>query len=242
MLGVRPADAKAHSLRGSQAGKHDQWAVVNTVFIGARDHVEAGPQAYRLDLEPGSVLTPHFHEVDQYQVVVGGAGRLGKLPLAPVSVHYADRFTPYGPVVAGDSGLTFFTLRVEHAVGSRKMPEEKASLKQAAARAGRTFTTQLEAGGLPLTTGVVRVAGYQDGTEVLRLAMAPDAEGAGPEAEATGGQFYLVLDGEAVVEGNPFGGGSVLWVDPADRPTRLRAGEAGADLLLLQFRPQTDPA
>jgi hypothetical protein len=59
----------------------------------------------------GHVIKPHFHSVDQYQVVVRGVARSGKHPMCSGDFHYADAYTSYGPIVAGEGGLAFFTLR-----------------------------------------------------------------------------------------------------------------------------------
>src|SRR5688572_4110454 len=81
--------------------------VVQDVF-GA--HTEKGPppQGYLAMMAPQSRREPHFHRVNQFQVVVAGEGLIGKHPLHPGAVHYADAFTPYGPIVAGSAGLSFF--------------------------------------------------------------------------------------------------------------------------------------
>src|SRR3954468_22483128 len=81
-------------------------------YIGARvAQVKAGPQVYLVEMEPDTVIEPHFHQVDQFQVMVSGAGMLGRNPAAPILIHYADHSTAYGPIHAGPCGLSFFTVR-----------------------------------------------------------------------------------------------------------------------------------
>ena len=54
---------------------------------------------------------PHFHQADQFQVVVAGHGMLGDREFSDGAVHYTDAYSAYGPIVAGKSGIWWFTLR-----------------------------------------------------------------------------------------------------------------------------------
>ena len=82
------------------------------------------PQAFLVEMpEPGSVIPPHFHREDEFQVVVAGNGSLGKHALEGVAVHFADAYTPYGPIRVGPAGLTFFTLRARADPGAEYMPD-----------------------------------------------------------------------------------------------------------------------
>ena len=82
-----------------------------------------GPQAY-LAVQGARVadIPPHFHSVEQFQCVVSGSGTIGGRSFTRGVVHYADRFTPYGPICAGPEGLTYATLRASHDTGVFVMP------------------------------------------------------------------------------------------------------------------------
>ena len=93
-----------------------------TTFIGENRNTlkqgqtapEAGvlyPMAFLVEKEPHAVTKPHFHEADQYQVIVQGGGRLGTHGVGTVAVHYTDAWSAYGPIVAADEGISWFTLR-----------------------------------------------------------------------------------------------------------------------------------
>jgi len=43
------------------------------------------PQGFLVHQPPGAVSPPHFHETDQFQAVVDGAGRIGKDEARPVT-------------------------------------------------------------------------------------------------------------------------------------------------------------
>ena len=91
-------------------------------YIGAapvRGHYVAGnetndnglPQGFLVHQPPNAVTPAHFHEPNQFQVFVDGTGRMGAHPASPLTVQYANGHTPYGPIVAGDQGVKYFTLR-----------------------------------------------------------------------------------------------------------------------------------
>jgi hypothetical protein len=82
-----------------------------------------GPQAY-LAVQGAQVdeIPTHFHSVEQFQYVVTGSGVIGGRPVEGGVVHYADRFTPYGPLGAGPLGMTYATLRPCHDTGVFVVP------------------------------------------------------------------------------------------------------------------------
>ena len=70
------------------------------------------PHAFLIEV-PGNTETPaHFHRVPQYEVFVQGGGKLGRRhAVESVTIHYTDEFTGYGPILAADKGLSYFTVR-----------------------------------------------------------------------------------------------------------------------------------
>src|SRR5437899_1112779 len=62
---------------------------------------ENGSQAFLVEQAADAVLRPHFHFTAQFQLVVAGGGQLGRRPVQPCDIHYADPGTPYGPVTPG---------------------------------------------------------------------------------------------------------------------------------------------
>src|SRR3981189_3888745 len=62
------------------------------------------PQAFLVEQDPGTVIEPHFHLQDEFQVMVGGSGSLGRHAVQPVSVHYSGARTGSWPLTAGRGG------------------------------------------------------------------------------------------------------------------------------------------
>jgi hypothetical protein len=127
----------ARSTRGRQTSTG--W---NTSYIGANRYTlppdekppadEAlHPTAFLVEKGPGAVTRPHFHQADQFQVVVAGRGMLGDHEFSDGAVHYTDAYSAYGPIVAGKSGIWWFTLRNRWDPGARYMPAEREVLDAA---------------------------------------------------------------------------------------------------------------
>src|SRR5271155_5305508 len=115
-----------------------------TDYFGDGKQIHDGPQAFLVEYHagPGAVIGAHFHHVRQFQVIVrGDGGRLGKRPVPPVTFHYTDPSSPYGPIVPGADGtIAFFTLRPKASPGVFYMPSSRRKLR---ARAGRNIVVNV---------------------------------------------------------------------------------------------------
>jgi hypothetical protein len=212
-------------------------------YIGSPGIIDANPQAFLVDrLYPEARIDPHFHDIDQFQVVVDGSCRMGKKAADPVTFQYADAFTPYGPIVGGAEGFAFFTLRPIASGGFFAMPGNRHNMPGRAGRniAGRFNTSRAR----PARGDVVHerlMDGHADGAMALGLRLGPDAVAEGPVSDA-GGQYYLVCEGEARHGERHLPRRSLIHVAAGEPAPVLRAGESGADVLVLQFaRPTTRP-
>ena len=106
-------------------------------FFGSVVEKGLGPQVFLVHQAPGDVTAPHFHGVPQFQVFTGGEGAFGRAELHSPALHYADAWTSYGPIVAGPTGIEYFTARVHSDVGAGWMPEARKDKLQ---KSGRHFT------------------------------------------------------------------------------------------------------
>ena len=229
----------------------------STSFIGVnKNTIKAGeappaedalhPVAFLVEKRPGGITRPHFHRADQYQVVVGGSGKMGLHDTGSVAVHYTDAFSAYGPIVAADDGIAWFTLRPGWDPGAKYMEN---SDNRAELRASRGQHTHWEAVTVPLppldaaalraTPTISRelVLEGEHGLATWRYRLPPGAAMTGPDPAASGGQFWLVLAGTLAPIGESFlGANSTIFVGPADGPLAAAAGPGGAEMLCLQFR------
>jgi hypothetical protein len=202
------------------------------------------PMAFLVEKEAAAVVRPHFHQADQYQVIVQGSGRLGVHDVASVAVHYTDAYSAYGPIIAADEGVAWFTLRNAWDPGARYMPAERQQLRAARARFQHREATcgplpplsDRELAALTTSTGGAVIAETPDGLGTWRYTVPPNGATAGPDPSTGGGQFWLVSAGSASI----LGGGllpvqSCIFVAPEDPAATLHAGPGGADLICMQF-------
>jgi len=227
----------------------------NTAFIGANRYTlppdekppaddALHPMAFLVEKGPGAVTRPHFHQTDQFQVVVAGRGMLGDYEFSDGAVHYTDAYSAYGPIVAGKSGIWWFTLRNRWDPGARYMPAAREVLNAARDRHQHwELTTEAIPaallGELSEATAIscLPVLEAEDGLAGWRYRMPPGTAIVGRAPSAGGGQFWLVLAGDAAVDGgDPLPANSCIFVGPEDPAFAGASGPVGAELLCLQFR------
>ncbi|MEM6496637.1 MAG: hypothetical protein AAF709_07920 [Pseudomonadota bacterium] len=203
------------------------------------------PQGFLVEQPPGSVTLPHFHETNQFQVFVEGTGSMGKQAAQPLTVQYANGHTPYGPIVAGDSGVTYFTLRQRWDPGAKYMPGSRDKLTSGNQR------TRLK-GGIPATEPGVRAAlahpesevvfePEEDGMAAWFFRFGPEQSCEMPSAAGTGGQYLVITAGELVRDGAVYDKWSTLFVTADEEQPTIEATAEGLDLLVLQFPEQPGP-
>lgn len=212
----------------------------HTTFIGAnRYRPDAAPppapdavypMAFLVEQDAGVTVGAHFHQADQFQVVVEGGGRLGTHDVEPVSVHFTGAFSAYGPIRAGARGLHYFTLRNGWDPGARYMPGARADLPRA--RRHR----EAVAGPLAEASGFETVLDPEpDGLAAWHWRLPEGARLDGPDPGAGRGQFWLVLDGTLERDGDVFGRHSCVFVGPDESALAVTAGAGGLDVLSVQF-------
>ena len=225
-----------------------------SAYIGAaptRGHYVAGnevndnglPQGFLVDQPPNAVTPAHFHEPNQFQVFVDGNGRMGAHPAAPLTVQYANGHTPYGPIVAGDQGVKYFTLRQRWDPGAKYLPASRDLLRKGNQR------NRIKAG-IGQADEAARLA--RTGTE-LEPIFAPEADGlaawvlragAGqrtllPDPGQSGGQYLIVTAGSLVHGAHDLDRLSTIYITAEEAAFGVLAGATGLDLLVLQF-PRLD--
>jgi hypothetical protein len=200
------------------------------------------PMAFLVELEAGSLVRAHFHRVDQFQVVVKGAGMFGIHPVSSIAVHYAGAYSPYGPLKAGDEGLCFFTIRNNYDYGALYMPEERIELREKRPRPHSEFTSEpapvmgadeLAALSKPQSRAVIEQ--QPNGPAAWRFAVPPSCIMNGPDPAAGGGQSWMVLGGSLMRDGNALSAQSCLFVSCEEAALDLVAGPDGLEILCLQY-------
>jgi hypothetical protein len=234
---------KGRRIIKSRGTGEEHW---RTDFLGRPGdggEIKEQPQAFLIEMHAGETILPHFHEVDQFQVFVAGSGGMGRHAAATLAVHYADHHTGYGPINAGPQGYSYFTLRARSDPGAHYLhkPGYREALKPSPKRhgvaAGVTLSTE------PVLMDLKQVKEEPllqdlDGTDGLGaslIRMGPGASRTGPDPRASGGQYYLVLNGGLELDSGIYPAWSTVFVPQDDSPLSFKAGPKGLEALLLSF-------
>jgi hypothetical protein len=223
--------------------QHPEGVGGRTDYIGSPGIIDEKPQAFLVDrMFPGAEIAPHFHDVDQYQVVVGGYCNMGKKAAPPVSFQYADAYTPYGPIRGKEEGFSFFTLRPIASGGFFPMPGSRQDMP---GRAGRNISAHFDRSGPAPAAGqceeVALMDEQGDGVDARGFRLGAGGAMTGPASDG-GGQYYLVCEGEVTHNGKTLPQWSLAHVQPGEAGWSERRRRAGAAILPPQRPPRLQPS
>jgi hypothetical protein len=206
-------------------------------FLTSPAEEVVAPQSFLVEQDADSVILPHFHLQNEFQVVVQGGGSIGRHPVAPLAVHYAAAHTGYGPITAGPEGLWYFTLRPRMDYGAKFLPEARSEMQKLPKR-------HLLGGPVPVSTECTQrkealceevFAPQEDGIGGWVLRIPPHASMTAPALARGIGRFYVIAAGRARVGGDSLGRWTTVFVTPDEEPVEVCAEAAGAEVLVLQF-------
>jgi hypothetical protein len=231
------------SSRRAQETRH-QRKLENGFAFHRSEWMEGGqdprlsPTVFLVEQPPHSILNPHFHTQNQFQVVKAGCGTLGPHAVAPGSVHYAGAFTGYGPVVAGPEGLHYFTVRAVYETGANFLPADRGKLQRGPKRhAQGPAHPPLPLAALSALDGVVRIELIPDGGDGLgafAIQLPPHAQV--PVTTAGGsGMFQFVLAGELETSEAFLAEWESRYLPAGEAAQGCRAGAQGLHLLVLHM-------
>jgi hypothetical protein len=234
-------DARVNRRRGTAADGVTFW---HTLYIGTTRYNmapntpdpemgELYPMAFLVEQDPGSTASAHYHQADQFQLIVGGRGIMGTHEAKPVTVHFAGANTAYGPIRASaDTGVHYFTLRNGFDPGARfmTMPENRAALRTIPGRRHREVVT----GPLSDETGII-LGPEPDGMAAWRYRAGPGERLIGPDPAWGRGQYWVVVEGSMIKDGREIPPLSCVFIYPEDPPFNAFAGAEGVDVIAMQF-------
>ena len=197
------------------------------------------PMAFLAEGSPHRLLRPHFHIVDQFQVMYNGSGSLGKHPVGRGAVHFSRAYTPYGPISYSEKGLGFITLRAHRDPGAQYMPESREVLDQVTNRTPWQVTAFPDFDLVPGERGIAMkpldAVKSNDGLAAFSVKMNPGAKGYAPDPSKGDGQYIIVMNGGIVHEGKLKKDLTIIWVGKNEGPFELVAGPEGMEALVLNF-------
>jgi rubredoxin len=244
-LVVGLSDLKPEQInRPGKVGPGNPGAVVTTFFKATADNPNS-PSAY-LNHYPGGKTrfsAAHFHEADQFQVIVQGKGKFGRHDVMPYCIHFSRAYTPYGPLLSDEvEGWTFLVLRTRYDPGAQRFPESQAALKQVPGRRPWQITRRAEFPVAGKEASVKDIPWIKDdqGLFAHTLNLAPHAQTVAPNPSVGEGQFVVVLKGSLVHDNTERSAPTVAFIQPDEPAFRIQAGANGLEGLILNF-PRTVP-
>lgn len=229
---------------GSLAGKQREHVEFHGEHFGHTDLITSGdgdsaPHAFIVDQPPHAQIPTHFHAIDQFQVFIAGGGTIGRKPIEPLAVHYANAYTGYGPIVAGAEGLTYLTLRPRHRAESRAqvLPDQKQAQHQVPRRHRLGALVREGRRTRPAVDDHVVLGREEDGLFAVSLSVHSDHVAKLPDCAGIG-RFVIVISGSATAGETVLDSLSCVFAIPEERLV-LRAGSEGADLLILDYPAQS---
>ncbi|MBM3340933.1 MAG: hypothetical protein FJY56_02310 [Betaproteobacteria bacterium] len=225
-----------------------------TLFIGTWEKpqtpvVGISPQAYTVHQACENITHPHYHQTEQWQVIVEGAGKLGRTPVESVALHFTDPYTAYGPIVPERQGVTYFTLRARSDPGACMLADR--GVKEAIRPSKRRFILKgqddlrisaADAMRSRIETALdVVVEPHSDGLAAWMLRLPPGAKAQWPAECGGAGRHLMVAAGTLLYNNKPLPYESIAFAYPAEGGPHAHAGPDGAEVLIMQY-PQPDPA
>jgi len=223
-----------------------------TEFFGPRSStsVAPGPQATMTDMIPHESLVPHFHGVTQFQLFAAGSGTIGKAKdeLRPLVVQYKDRYTAYGPVIAGPQGLSFMALRIKTGDSAPVYLDRPGYREKLKPSKRRNWISS------PVVLSTEPVMAYRkevaweplfdaekidDGMAAHVLRLGAGMKAMGPDPKKAGGHYVFVANGSLEKDGENLPLWSMIAVEANEDGFEIHAGKMGLEALILQY-PRED--
>lgn len=215
-------------------------ALSTTFFRATRDAPDA-PTAALNRYEGGGTSrysAAHFHEVDQFQIIMEGSGEFGRHHVEPYYVHFSRAYTPYGPLQSDkDTGWGFIVLRSRLDSGAQRFPYSLEKLKQIPDRKPWQVTTKVS---FPAATEGVAVQDVpeirdEQGLFTRTITMASNARTMAPDPAVGDGQYVVVVKGSLIYEEKEREAPTVVFTKRDEPAFEIHAGAQGLEAVIMNF-------
>ena len=230
-FGPPPSPASSNSLRPD--------APNTSVYTPPAAGEIRDPQAFLVEQSPGAIVHPHFHYVDQFQVVVDGGGTLGRHDVSPISVHFASAHTGYGPITPGPEGLKYFTLRASaDETGAQYLPANRHKMLTIPKKNVLLDSIPLADPDELRQLAQVRRSNVKQDESGLRVDVVSIPPGMQTEISGqpkSAVLMILVISGSVLLAEQTFTPWSCMFIGNHEPGALLTGGPDGAQILALQF-------
>ena len=232
MIRLGPLDFAANRRRITTDGN---VTLHKTQLIDSSGDAIPAPTAFLVEQDPHVVIRTHFHVNSQFQVFAHGSGTLGRREVKPFTVQYVAPHTGYGPIVAGEAGIWYYTLRPSTPAGARYLPDQRGNLDMS--RPKRQVTSAAyEPVPAPTVPRIDPVIEPQADGLAAWMVHIPARRSIDAPAHAGGlGRYYLVAEGTFALADTQLTRLSLAWASGDDALLPLEAGAKGASIIVMQF-------
>ena len=214
---------------------------VTTTFFRPTVDAPYGPHAILVRYPPGQprASSAHFHEVDQFQVIIDGKGTFGRHNVAPYCIHFSRAYTRYGPLHS--DGWAFMVMRTRYDSGSQRDAEK---LKRIPNRRPWQVTTKISfpVQGPGVSMQEVPEIKDDEGLFASTLTMAPNTRTTAPDPSSGDGQHVLVVKGSIVHDNQEREAPVIVFTKPDEPAFEIKAGAQGLEAIVMNLPKVTQPA
>ena len=242
-LAVAISEIPADKVNQPGSNKPGSPGALSTTFFRATREAPDAPTA-ALNRYPGGesrYSAAHFHEVDQFQVIMEGSGDFGRHPVKPYYVHFSRAYTPYGPLIsAKDSGWGFIVLRSRLDSGAQRFPDSMDKLKSIPNRKPWQVTAEARFPSVTSATSDVATLDIDEikdeqGLYTRTISMAPGARTMTPDQRGGDGQYVVVVKGSLLHDGMEKHAPTVIFLKRDEPAIELRAGAQGLQAIVMNY-------
>lgn len=211
---------------------------LSTTFFRATKDTPDAPTAALNRYDGARYSNAHFHEVDQFQIIMEGSGEFGRHHVEPYFVHFSRAYTPYGPLQSDkDTGWGFIVLRSRLDSGAQRFPWALEKLKQIPNRQPWQVTTKVS---FPAPTAGVSVQDVpeikdEQGLFTRTITMASNARTTAPDPSVGDGQYVVVVKGSLIYENKEREAPTVVFVKRDEPAFEMQAGAQGLEAVIMNF-------
>ncbi len=236
------SDIKPEHVNKKSKSKPGSPGSLGTQFFRATAETPCAPTAILVRYPAGEshYSTAHFHEADQFQVIMEGQGTFGRHNVSPYCVHYSRAYTRYGPLHADtDTGWAFMVMRTRYDPGSQRSLDK---LKQIFDRQPRQVTAKVSfpAQGSGVSMQEVPEIKDDQGLFTSTLTMAPNTSSTAPDPSGGDGQYVLVVKGSVMHDNKERQAPAVVFIKPDEQAFQIQAGAQGLEAIIMNF-PKVTP-